>query len=322
MSSTTAEERAADALEQGIAYVFRGLIEIALKKLRRSAALSAAPEPYVWLGFICFVNTELARGDALCQEGLAAFPDDGALHACAAILRTGLRDWDSALAELARAEELAPESFFTRFARGFHHVESRDPQAALPHYERALTCGDERTAAFAHLELGRCHFFISKETLSPYHLVACVKSFRNAIAARPDWHFAYCVALMYTERHPDPRIPLAIAEEGYARFPESRAIMLYALRPLLKENRLADAANAYAAAVSHFRHDVDAMIHIAHVAIGYDELRDYAIHALETAERYTPNTTKVARAFIILYTKLGEAEECEAWRARLAERSG
>lgn len=319
MNPMTDEQRAATALEQAIAYFFRGHVDVALKKLRKSLSVRRNPSAHFWLGLIPFVDNDFERGLAACREGLAEFPDEASLHACAALNLASLRDADGAEGAIVRAEALDGGAFFTLFGRGAVHLEARRPEAALPHLERALAVAGPETAVFAQLQIGRCHHYLAKETLSPYHLAASVRSFRAAVLARPDWHFVYCAALMYTERHPDPRIPLAIAEEGIARFPGSRAIMLYALRPLLRENRLVEAADAYTAVVSHFRHDVEALIHVAKVTIEYAELTDYALEALYTAERYNPDDPRVARAFLIAYTKLDQPDESARWRERLEQ---
>lgn len=173
---------------------------------------------------------------ALCQQGLQFSPDSlGLLHASAAGY-LALGRFAEAIERLTRLVARHPRHFPGHFMLGSALAKSRQYEAALAAYDRALQLQPQ--FAEAHLDIGTIHFTNGR-------LAEALLAYDRALALRGDFAEASlgrCYALIQLGRHDDA---LAAADQALTHRPDLTDAWIGRGNALLDLDRLDEADAAY-----------------------------------------------------------------------------
>ncbi|MCA9521029.1 MAG: tetratricopeptide repeat protein [Myxococcales bacterium] len=283
-----------------------------------AAALDADPhcvEAYSGLARLHFLLYNIGKAWEHTSKGLAIAPNSGCLHAMAAML-TLLSDPAGARQRIAQAEALDPEHSLVMLAKG-------RILASEGHYEQAVEvfrASSERVPDLVKpihlLNLSVNLAELARRTGSREARHEAIEGFTRVLDCNARWEFAYVAALSSLKDLADAAQLVAIAERGYAEFPQSPAIAFLALRPLIQVGRVEDALALGTALADRCRNDVPLLIGLAEILYEYDGA-DEAEALLLYADQHNPHNPAVAKGLIALYDATQQPEKKAKWEREL-----
>ncbi|MCA9521038.1 MAG: tetratricopeptide repeat protein [Myxococcales bacterium] len=311
-----------DPIEQAQLYAYGEQYELAEEEYREVLAEDANnAEAYFGLARLYFAILDLPRAEQTLQEGLRAVPESAPLHSARALLSLARGEADAAREWLAKAEALDPEHYHVSYARGRLLMDESRYSEAAEQFRLAADRAPAVVAPFSFVQLGAALVEQAKEQWSPEVGEAAVNAFLRAVEIHPQWELGYCFAVNYLRPHPDPEVPLSIAERGLVEFPSSKAISLVALSPLIRAGRLEDAEFVVTELLPDLQHDVAGLIGVAEIIAEFPDLYPYALELLEFGDTNNPNNPAITRALALIHAEMGNDEKAAHYRARAQELS-
>lgn len=281
-------------------------------------ALDADPnnvEAYSGLARLHFHLYNVGKAWEFTSRGLSVAPESGCLHAMAAML-TLISDIAGARQRIARAEELDPSHSLVLLAKGRILAAEGRYREAADLFRASSASVPDLVKPIHQLNLSVNLGELARRGGSDDVRRAAIDSFLLVLDYGVRWEFAYIAALGGLRDLAGPEQLVAIAERGYAEFPDSPSIAFLALRPLLRVGRVDDAWALGNELSVRCRYDVPLLIGLAELLFEYDSHND-AEEMLLYADEHNPHNPALARALVALYEATGQAEKKSKWESTL-----
>ncbi|MCA9521031.1 MAG: tetratricopeptide repeat protein [Myxococcales bacterium] len=309
-----------DLVERAELYAYAQQFDLAEDEYRE--ALAEDPnnaDAYLGLIRMHFIMRDFDKAQAVSDEGLTKLPESAPMHSARALLLLAKNQLEPAEQSLAKADALDAEHYHVKYAHGRLLMEQCKYTAAEQAFRAATECAPAVVAPFCYMQVGTALVEQAKLEWSEETAQHAVNAFLRALEIMPQWEFGYCLAISNLKQHPDPEVPLSIAERGLVEFPASQAIPFVALNPLIRAGRLEDAEYVYTEALPLIKENVPALIALAETIAEFPPLYSYALNVLEFADSHNPNDVSIAQSFVLLHTAMGNAEQVARWKARVEE---